>query len=468
MHPALVRYLFFPSIKFIQGRNVLAKLKELKDLQWLSPEEMRLLQLKRLRNLLSFAYENVPFYRRRLKKSGVKPDDIQKLGDLNNIPILTKKEIKSNLKELLALNCKKHTLIKSPTSGSTGEPAMFYMDSQAASFKEAARFLGLSWWGINIGDKEAMLWGSPLEIYRYTHLNAFLKKRMNHILLPSFDLSESKMTRYAKIIEKFKPDFIYTIASSLHVFANFLERNNINARDWNLKVIVSSAETLPEHERTFSEKVFGCKVIDEYGSREGGTIAYHCPEKGLHIFAPNVLVEFVTQGRKTLNDEFGEIIITRLDNYSMPLIRYQTGDVGIPSDRDCDCGRGLPLMEQLEGRVNDMIITPEGKYVTGSFIPYLFKNIQELAEYQVIQKSKTNLLIYIVHSAHSMSEILSEIEQKIKKFISENMTIEFRIVESIPRLRSNKRRLVISKIPAKLAQRFDYANCQFITANSAI
>lgn len=450
MYPTLFRNVIFPVMEFSQGTKIQKYLKWLEKTQWWKPEELEELQNKKLRALIRHAYENVPYYHNLFRKLNLKPEDIKTKEDLKKLPILTKDEIRKNFIELLAKNFEKWKPLQNATSGTTGEPLKYYITIDSASIRWASGFRAWGWAGYKLGDKRATLAGASL-----VPSNIPFKKRLRYLFernlpLSAFNLTEEAMAQYAQKLRHFKPKFIRGYPTALSIFAKYLDENNIY--DLRPQAIFTTAETLFPHQRKIIENAFGCEVFDGYGCVDGNANAMECNEHIYHIASEQVVMEFVKKGERVYHNELGEVVVTDLYNYAMPFIRYAPGDVAIPSDEQCPCGRGLPLIKSIEGRTWDLIITRSGRIIYPILIPYMFypnpnnpKEIKGIKQYQVVQETKEKLLIKIVKES-GCEEDFGYILQNFRKFIGDEMDLEVSFVESIPPEKSGKVRLVVSKV----------------------
>lgn len=427
-------------------------LEELRKTQWFSEEEIKNYQWLRIENLLKYAYENIPFYKTLFDNITIDVKNGISIKDFQKIPLLNKEIINKNRANLVSTRYKLSELWKDSTSGSTGKKLVFYREKRGDRrndyFRETALLRSMEWLDVGRYDKIVVLWGSQMNLTGIEKL----KKWMKNIIFPtvslsSYNLNQKMMDLYSEKINQFKPKVILGYASSLYLFANYLDEKKLEIQG--IKHIISSAETLYQFQRETIERVFRCKVIERYGSREFGIIAQECTKhKGLHIIAEHVFIEILDkEGNTCKPGMLGEIVITDLDNYCFPFIRYKIGDVGVFSEKTCDCGRGLPLLEKVEGRVFDIIIGTNGNYFTGTFWTILLRNyIKGIREFQVIQEKYGELILRLV-----TDELFTENEkQKLLKNIHENcgedFIVDFQLVNEIPLTQSGKNRFVISKI----------------------
>ncbi|MBA7472575.1 Phenylacetate-coenzyme A ligase [subsurface metagenome] len=452
MHPKIVRNLFMPIADRLKGMNTMRYLKELERSQWLSRGEIEALQQEKLKQLIKHSYQNVPYYHEVFTKMKIKPDDIKTVADLSKLPVLTKNIIRRNFPDrMIARNFDSKSFLSSHSSGSTGEPLKFYTTQYAADMTRAAMFRAWGWAGFELGDKVINLSGFPHEILGTSRLMKRINYRLSgYRFLQAFNLEESTLNQYIDIIRTYKPKAIRGYSSSVYLLAKAMKENGID--DVHVDTIMTHGETLSSVMRQMIEEHFGSPVFDGYGG-EGMTISSECEQHcGYHIAADNVVVEFVHISKPAAR-EFGQILVTDLNNYAMPFIRYQIGDVGKPSYSACICGRGLPLMQSIEGRVPDMIITPGGKILVVHFFTGLFEHIHSVEQFQIIQEIPNELIVKLVKNNQFKLTDETHIIGKIQNYAGEEMKVMLDYVDEIPRSQSGKRRFIISKIteePARL------------------
>jgi phenylacetate-CoA ligase len=452
----IARNIILPLADIAAGTKISRDLKFLEKSQWWSIEELQEYQNKKLRALIKHAYENVPYYHHEWKKLNLNPEDIKTVGDIRKIPIIMKEDIKKNFDDFKSKDFAVRRPKPTATGGSTGEPLKFYYDWDAWSMGWACLYRGWGFAGYPVGDKIVTIGGSSLVPSQKSSFQKQVKNKIieRHVGLSAFDMSEENMRKYAEIITRYKPRFLRGYASSLYIFAKFCEENGINFPT--LHVAFTTAETLFEPYRKEIENAFGVEVFNEYGVSDGGGNAMECEmHSGLHISLERCVMEFIKDNENVSFGEMGKIILTDLHNYSFPFIRYDVGDLGIPSDEKCSCGRGLPLMKSIEGRVPDSVITPDDKIIHPFFLMHLFypnpndpKEIKGIKQYQVIQETKERLLVKIVKEPEYNEKEFDHILENFQKYIK-GMDIEMEFVDHIPIGRSGKRRYVISKVAEK-------------------
>jgi phenylacetate-CoA ligase len=433
----LVRSLYFHRVLSKSRPSIGELLKELLKTEQLSPEEIRELQLRKLRFLVEHSFSHVPFYRSRFRQAGLSPTDLTTLESLRNFPFLTKADIQQHQSNLITEGIDRAKLRRNHTGGSTGEPLTFYQDQNYQRAVSADLWRNLMWCGYTLGDRQVYLWGSDVDAKRYRglkgHLRAYLQ---NLIWVDVFDLTEETLRRQLGEIARFRPKILVGYVSSLLLFARLLQKDRI--RIPSLVAIQSSAEVLTSAHRQTLEETLGVKLFDRYGCRELGNIAHECEaHDGLHINAENNLVEFVD----------GQLVVTNLNNYAMPFIRYIIGDYGMAGKQErCACGRGLPRMSVVTGRFSNLIRSPGGKILHGEFFTHLFYGVPGVVQFQVVQETLQHLTIRIVKGKDFDPAFPAQLKEQILTHGDPRFSISIEYPDGIEPLRSGKFQFTISKI----------------------
>ena len=422
-------------------------LRQLRKSQFWPKEEIEKLQLKKLKNLVSYAYKNVPYYKKIFNENHLHPSDITDLNDFQRLPILNKNLIRQNLASLISVKVNRENLRKDFTSGSTGEPLVIYKDKNYSEYAKADQYRSYEFSGYRQGNKLARLWGAHRDAPTTTFL-AQLKHKINRTLfINTFNINEKDIEKIIKQLETFHPEYFLGYASSLYFFAKFFEKNNITSI--RPKSIISSAETLYDHQRKLISESFSAPVFNNYGCREVGAIACECDQhNGLHILAENQYVEIIDRtGESCDQGDVGKIILTNLNNYSFPLIRYEIGDMAKRSTIDlCNCQRGLPLLDEIAGRTIDNFIFSKGEIIHGGYFIYIFLDVNGVKHFQIIQEDINKLRIRVVKSDEFDENEINKIIKKIKKDLGEDIEIEVDYVQQIDKSPTGKHRVTMSKI----------------------
>jgi len=442
----LAKNILLSILDLSRGTKVVEYRKVLERTQWLKREQILHLQQARLRRLLEHSYENVPYYHRLFKEKGLTPSDIKTVEDLKKLPVLKKTDIRRMPQQLTAGNIPNNEILQRHTGGTTAQPLMFYTTREDLSWGTAAMLRAYGWALYELGEKYASVWGFQADELKNPLFKIKNLIRRQIALLNANDLSEKSMRSFAQKLERFRPQFLRGYSSCIYMLAKYLLAKRISLPDF--KAIFTTAEALLPSQRIVIEKVFRCEVYDFYGSHEVPSMASECRKhSGYHIQAENVVMEFIKDGEPVVEGEAGAILVTSLQNYAMPFIRYDIGDTGKPSEEICPCGRGLPLIKSLEGRTYEWFATRDGSLIALKDFGIVFEDLP-VRMFQIIQRSYDEILIKIVkdegYSDKHTDFIINNIawRDELRK-----LKIEVETVDSIPSERSGKKRYLISKMP---------------------
>jgi phenylacetate-CoA ligase len=446
--PFLINKVFFPVQQKITGSKFSGWFKEVMQNQWLSKVELEEIQVTKLKKLVDHAYKNVPYYTNLFNEYDLKPHDINSLSDLHKIPILTKADLQKNLNLLKARNYRAKDLFLKGTGGSTGTPTKFYIDKIHWDYMRAGQYRFYHWTGYKFGDRHALFWAAPQDLAEVVRIkDRFWNYFLNKTWISGFHFTQQDMAMATETINKKRPTLITGYANVLYTFARFVQEKSLAL--YTPKAVVSTAEVLFDQQKEVIQNAFGCKVFNRYGCREMCDIAQTCPESGnlLHVNSDNIILETIKNGKVTDKGEVGEIILTDLNNFASPFIRYRNDDLGMLVDKSCSCGRSLPLIEMSHGRIHNIITTPEGKYIYGMFLYYLFYELEGVLEYQIIQEDIDHLFVIIVRSENYKAQTTQWLHDRLQKACGSMMQIRFEFPESIPKLGSGKYCFIRSNIP---------------------
>jgi phenylacetate-CoA ligase len=424
---------------------VRSTLKFLMKSQYWPRKEIERNQNLKLRTLINNSYENVPYYHDLFRKLNLKPGDIKSKADLYKLPILSKEDLRNHIGIMIAKNLKSRAM-PSQTGGSTGEPLKFYSQRETWCWTTAARYRAWSWCDYNARDRMVELWGAPFEIQQ---LDKFSTRFRNTMLrkktLNSFDMSDENMAKFASQIIEFKPKIMRGFTSALYIFSKYVSENQIKGIE--PKAIITTAENLFDFQRKKIEETFNCPVYDGYGSRETSLVAHECASReGYHISEENSIVEFLRNDEPVSAGESGEIVITDLHNQVMPWLRYSIGDMGTSKDEMCSCGRTLSLMDSIDGRIHDTIVTQSGRRLPGEFFPHLFKDVNGIKEYRIIQRKIESLDVEIVKTNNFTDNDLQYLLKHMKTYLGDEIEINVRYPKVINWPESGKRRFTVSEV----------------------
>ena len=446
----IVRYVIAPLWAFEESSPYLRYLKVLERTQYLSEEELRHRQWHRLKKVFQHAYSNCPFYARLYKSVGFTAGDLRSWDDFLQLPILTKKHIRANAADMVAMNVPKDHLISRKTSGSTGVSVFFHIDEAGGQWRRACEIRHNRWAGWDIGEPVAAIWGNaPTNM----GLRAWLRNRLldRTRFLDTLHMKPDDMESFAEDLVAHPASIVFGHAHSLYVFALFVRSRRIKGIA--PRGIISTAMILLEKQRSVIESVFQARVFNRYGCEEVSLIASECEfHSGLHVNLDLLVVEILKDGRPAMPGQVGEVVVTDLTNYGMPFIRYRVGDMAVPSDKKCPCGRGFPLLERVEGRAADYLVTPDGTLVSGISLTENFATlIPGLEQMQIIQEAPHFLRLRIVPGIGFNKHSEETIETLVRKRFGPAMRYQCELVEEIPCEQSGKFRFVISKVPLPFA-----------------
>lgn len=440
--------LLMPLHHWVVSYPALRYYDQLRRTQWLHPDQVRDLQARRLRALIKHAYRHVPYYREMLDRLAIDPKEIRSLEDLQRLPVLTKEDIRNNLHfDLMSDTHDKSKMLPVTTSGSTGEPLILYADKTQLEMRWATTLRNIEWTGYRFGDRQVRLWHSTLGMSR---LQAF-KERLDALLtrrrfFPAFEMNESTIGRYVEFLREKRPALIDGYAEAFNLIGNYLKENHVDGI--RPKGIISSAQTLSDDSRAIIEQAFHAKVFDKYGSREFSGIAHECEaHHGHHVNAESYIVEILRDGRPALPGETGEVVVTDLTNYCVPLIRYALGDLATATDEQCPCGRGLPLIGSIQGRMQAIIIGTNGCFLPGTFFAHLLKDYGHiLKQFQVVQERLGAIDFNVVKGPRFSEASLQKILALFRRHLGDDIEIDVHYVDQIALVRTGKHRHSVSKL----------------------
>lgn len=437
LYSRVFEHVLVPAHNLVRGRHYTNYRSLLTGSQWWSYEKLREFQWGEVRKLLECAFRSVPYYQEKYSRAGARLEDIRTWSDFAKLPPLSRHEVNQHRQQLCSSTFK-GKLLPHATGGSSGTPTRFYRTYESYDWRVAAKDRAYSWAGLEPGEKAAFLWGAPVgAVSNYQRWKTRAYDAYNRqLVFNTFKQDQSLWTEVLAGIERFRPQVVVGYVSSLQAFAEFLieRRKTLPA----LRGVIAAAEPLFSSTRERLAKAFGAPVFNTYGSREFMSIAGECGiGAGLHIHAENLLVETARP------EGSSEIYVTDLHNYGMPFLRYEIGDLGNLDTSSCGCGRGLPRLSQIEGRILDALKTADGRVVPGEFFPHLLKEVPEISEYQVIQKSIDRIEIVARISGPVSERSNALLRSEIGKTFGSQITWEIKPVSSIPRLKSGKHRVTI-------------------------
>jgi phenylacetate-CoA ligase len=408
--------------------------------QWEPNSTLRKLQTDKLRKLIDHAYAHVPFYKQLFDSYRIKPNDIRQLEDLTRIPVSTKKHIQdAPLNSITSQIHRRSRCVRITTSGSSGTPLeLFYEKSDFSC-------LNMNWLRPLLAH-DVKPWYRKMEITG-PHNISTSKGWYNYLGLwksQAISVFESPQD-WLDLLIAYKPDILYGYSGSLKLLAQHIKKHGFPHP--NPRFIFGVSDLVDQECRELVSETFQKKLIDLYGSAEAGCIAWECPEcEGYHINIDTVIVEFLNSQESNSIENQGRVIITNLYSYAMPIIRYDLGDIGALSDKKSTCGRELPLMRVIEGRADSFVILPSGIRLSPMFFFGIMKPIEGISQWRIHQDLTSSISVLVVPSKEISPQTILLIKKRIVENISEELTVEIKVVDNIPPDQSGKLRAVISKV----------------------
>jgi phenylacetate-CoA ligase len=443
MYPWVAKNLIHIPIYKVRGEKISKCRKEVQAFHRLDAEEMSHIQWAKLKSLLEFVSRSNPYYRELFARQGLKAEDIRCPDDLHLIPPLTKEVIKKN--SGLMISEGRWRLSRRKTSGSTGIPLYFPKDRIASAYMDAVMYEVYGWYGIKMGDRQSRIWGMPL------NMKARMRVRLKDLILnrkrlAAFDISPKQCLRFYRELERFKPKYVYGVVNTICEFARVIMEAGLNPADLGIKTVLTTGEILHPRHASFLYEAFRVPVVNEYGTTENGIIAFQCPHGEMHLMTHNFYLEFLDPqtGQPVQPGRIGEVVLTELHSYAFPFIRYRIGDLVRPSEDNCDCGLGLPLIKEVIGRTSDLITLPDGSRLSSAIVSYAVTN--GVNKFRTYQKSPDRLEILLQVNQCFREGDLTIMENKLRTHLPDEMSIDFQIVNDIPKDISGKFREFTSEI----------------------
>lgn len=447
--PFLRRNLFEPLYFARSGSPRLTYWREIEITQRWDETRLRDLQWVRLQAMLRFAYANNSFYRARFDAAGLQPEDIRTPEDVSRLPILTKAEIRRHTSEMISFGYQREELLCFKTGGSTGKSLELFITEECSEQRNACARRHDRWTGWEPGEAIGALWGNPKRPHALKEIIVDCLVQPV-VFLDTMEFSDSAVQCFAADWQAAQPTLLFGHAHSLYLLATYVCRLGIDTI--RPKGILSTSMMLLPHERQVIEDVFRLKVFDRYGCEEVSLIAAECElHQGLHLNIEHLYIEFLREDdTPAAAGEPGRIIVTDLMNRAMPFIRYQVEDVGVPSARRCSCGRGLPLMETVSGRVADFLVTPDGTRVAGvSLIENTLTKMVGIAQMQIVQETREDIRLNVVRSEDYPESTTAELTNYFAGIFG-GMCIDIVFVDEILPEKSGKFRFSICRVGASV------------------
>lgn len=435
----------FPAHERLKGHDSVARRAALERSQWWPRAELEAARLRKLRLFLGDVGRHVPYYRELFARLGFVPGELRTLSDLARLPLLTKPLIRAHSEALKAEDA--GPLKRYNTGGSSGEPLVFYMGRARISHDVAAKWRATRWWGVDIGDPELVVWGSPVELGAQDRLRLARDALLRSELLPAFDMGPAQLDAYIARIRAARPRMLFGYPSALSRIAARARETGVRLDELGIKVVFVTSERLYDEQRQIIAETYAAPVANGYGGRDAGFIAHQCPAGGMHVSAEDLIVEIVDgEGRPLPPGQAGEVVVTHLATRDYPFVRYRTGDVAVLSEAVCACGRGLPLLEEIQGRSTDFITAADGTVMHGLALIYILRDLPGIQHFKIVQQSLSETEVQLVADAGFGPAQEAAIREGFRARLGPEVRVLIRPVAAIEPEKSGKFRYVVSHV----------------------
>jgi len=432
----------------VRGRPTLRYLAELERSQYRPLDELEAMQAGALAVLLRHAYQHVPWYRDRMRAAGVSPADVRGPADIGKLPLLSRSDARESGEQRVSTAPPLPSIRKS-TSGTMGQPLSFGYDLDSEYWRGAVRMRGYGWAGYQMGDSAVHYWGaaaSPPHFWQRQKV-ALDRALKREVYINCTLRGDGELRAAAELIGRARPDVLLCFAQAGGDLARFINEHGL--RRWDSISVICGAERVLDADRKALEAAFG-PVFETYGSREVMLIGAECERHdGLHLSAENLIVEVLVDGRPAQPGEVGEVVITDLHNRGMPFIRYVNGDLATQlAPAPCACGRTLPRLGPVEGRVTETLRDGSGGRVSGLVFNVMFASLlaSRVKQFQVVQHADRSITLRLVPSAPIDEAADRQIRETCRAYLK-GVEVRTQLVDDIPPGKSGKRQVVIVEGP---------------------
>lgn len=410
--------------------------------------EIDALVLQKLQRIVTHADLTCPFYAERFRAAEVDPTKLRTIEDIRRFPLTAKSDVAEHGDRMDSRDYQGR-VARGVTSGSTGTALRFRQGAEHEGWIDACWNRGFGWWGVRRGDRRLVLWGRPVDGGARPQVEAWLKHRLrNGLSFNTFEeLSGEFLSRVARALATFRPRVVYGYGSSIGALADYMARENVALEpDARPTLIVYTGDHIYEAERQTAERVIGAPVVSLYGSSEAGSVGYTCPAGSMHVSEDHIHVEFLRpDGSAADAGEQAEIVVTTLNNFAMPLVRYRVGDLGSWRSEPCTCGVTLKTMNLEVGKVADLISTSSKQLVSPYSLDYINKHllrsgIRGIRQFLVEQVATDDFVLHIVKEAPFDPRCVEVFTSKMKDYLGDSIRTEVRFTDSLPVSASGKRR----------------------------
>jgi phenylacetate-CoA ligase len=433
----------------VLGRPTFVYWQELEQSQWLSRTEIEALQMRKLNVLLANAFVHSPWHAQRLREAGLESTvhaGRVALTDLSRLPTMNKRDARDHVEQLVWRDVP-GGVSKYTTGGSSGEPLIFYFGRTRQASDAAGRMRARRWWGVEPGEREAYLWGAPVELNKTDRIKTLRDRLVNQLVLNAFAMSPERMDGYLDALQAWQPKCLYGYASSVALLAAHAESRRRTLHLPQLRVVCTTGEPLYPHQRELIARVFGAPVANEFGSRDIGFTAHEAPGGQMLLMSESHIIEVLDEaGQPVAPGEAGEAVITGLTSEAQPFIRYRTGDVMRLSGEPAAGGQGLHVIAEVTGRQTDFVVAADGRVMHALAVIYVLRAVPGIAQFKCIQHALDRMEVQIVPDAGWNEAARDAVVAGLHARLGETLKVELRMLDDIPPEASGKHRYVVSHV----------------------
>lgn len=422
---------------YLRGRGSESDVADLIAAEFMDSDALAAMQLERTRATLVHAARNVPFYRSRFRAVGFDPADLKSISDVAKLPYLSKSEVIAAGDTMLAEN-HRGLRFSTSSSGTTGVPLTAWRDLKCVRRESSFVWRQLRWAGLQPGDRRVWLRGDkivPAVQREPPYWRHVATARM--LMMSSYHLGESTARAYLDAMARFDPAGVQAYPSSILLLARFLVDRGKRYQGRSLRAVVTSSETITDEHRRCIEQAFGCRLFDFYGSMERVVCIGTCEHGRYHLMPDYSYAEFAPDEQGNL-----EAVGTSFDNDLMPWVRYRVGDVIVPAAPGtvCACGRAFPVIDRIVGRIEDSIVTSDGRHVfmASNILDY----VPHLLQGQIHQERPGEVRVLLVMNPGTRVDV-PLVERAAKNYLGDQMRVRVEQVESLPRTPNGKLQMVV-------------------------
>ena len=430
-------------------RPTFSYLAELERSQWLDRAAIEALQTYKLNDLLSLGLAHSPWHAARIRQAGL-ADAVRgrtvELADLKRLPTMSKRDAREHVDELVWRSVPGGAYPYN-TGGSSGEPLSFYFGRARQASDAAGRMRARRWWGVQPGEREAYLWGAPIELNKTDYIKTLRDRLINQMVLNAFAMSPVRMDEYLVALRSWQPRCIYGYASSIALLAAHAEARRAQLRLRHLRVVCTTGEPLYPHQRELISRVFGAPVANEFGSRDIGFTAHEAPGGQMLLQSESHIVEVLDANDQAVAPgESGEAVITGLTTFAQPFIRYRTGDVLRLATQPAQDERGLHVIAEVSGRQTDYVVAADGRVMHALALIYVLRAVPGIVQFKCIQHSVQSLEVQLVTDANWNDTTQQTVISGLRARLGPELQVSLRLMDDIPPEKSGKHRYVVSHV----------------------